>query len=307
MTGAWGPARVARLVALAIVIGWSVANAIQRIGDWSLSDMDAYSSAAMRLREGLPLYPVASDAGAADVFRYAPWFAWAWVPLTYVPRAAVAFGWSALLVAATAVAIWPLVVRRTLPAIGAAALFGSILLWCAASGNVHPLLVAVLVLGVDRHSGPVWIGIASSLKIFPLGFALVYAGRREWSRAIVAACVAALLWLPALAYGLSEYQTSFLDSPNPLLLVNAVAYGVVVVVVALATVALARTRFGWLLAAVTVVSAIPRLSLIELSYLVVGAPSRHSHRTMGLGDIAARRATVPHDLAGKSLPQPEER
>lgn len=307
MTGAWRPARVARLVALGIVIGWSVANAIQRIGDWSLSDMDAYWNAAMRLRDGLPLYPATPDAGAADVFRYAPWFAWVWVPFTYVPKPIVGVGWSAMLVGATAVAAWPLAARRTLPALGAATLFSSILLWSAASGNVQPLLVAVLVLGVDRRSGPLWIGLASSLKIFPLAFALVYAGRREWSRFIAAVGVAALLWLPALAYGLGEYQTSFLDSPNPVLLLNPIAYGVVVVVAAAAVVALARTPYGWLAAAVAVIVSIPRLSLIELTYVTVGAPSRQSHRTMGLGDSGATHATVSRDLARKSLPQSEER
>ncbi|HET7056957.1 MAG TPA: glycosyltransferase 87 family protein, partial [Thermomicrobiales bacterium] len=167
-------------MALAIVIGWSLANAIQRIGDWSLSDMDAYWNAATRLREGLPLYPAVPDSGAADVFRYAPWFAWAWVPLTFLPKAAVAVAWSALLVGASAVAIMPIVRQPSLTRIAAAALLGTILLWSAASGNVQPVIVAILVLGIEGRSGPLWVAIAASLKIFPIGFALVYAGRREW-------------------------------------------------------------------------------------------------------------------------------
>ena len=296
--------RGARIVALAIVIGWSVANAIQRIGDWSLSDMDAYWNAAMRLRDGLPLYPAVPDPGAADVFRYAPWFAWAWVPLTFLPKAGVAVAWSALLVGASGAAVMPILRQPSLTRIGAAALLGTILLWSAASGNVQPLLVAVLVFGVEGRGGPLWIAIAASLKIFPIGFALVYAGRRDWRRFVVAIVTAAILWLPAFAYDLRAYQTSVLDSPNPLMAIGAWAYAIVVAIAAVITVLTASTRFGCLAAAVTVIAAIPRLSLIELSYLAVGVPSRAEHRTMGLRAPSSARATVPHALAWNPLSRP---
>jgi hypothetical protein len=306
VTASWSIVRVARLVALSIVIGWSIANAIQRIGDWSLSDMDAYWNAALRLRQGWPLYPAVANSGAADVFRYAPWFAWAWVPLTFLPKMAVAIGWSALLVAATAASIRPILARPTLTTTGASLLLGSILLWSAASGNVQPLIVAALVRTVEKRSGPVWIGIASSLKIFPLGFALVYAGRRQWRRLLLAVGIAILLWLPSLAYDLGEYQRGFLDSPNPLLLTSPLMYGGVLAAATIITLAVAHTRFSWIAAAITVVAAIPRVSLIELTYLAVGAPSRSAHGTMGLRDATARSATVPHDLARQSQPSPEE-
>ena len=47
-----------------------------------------------------------------------------------------------------------------------------------------------------------------------------------------------------------------------------------------ATLALARTRYGWLAAATTVVLALPRLFVYDVTYLLVGAdaPRRSTRR-----------------------------
>ena len=264
-------ARVARLVAVAIVIGWSIANVIQRAGDWSLSDMDAYWNAAMRLREGGRLYPQVPDPAAVDIYKYAPWFAWAWIPLTFLPKIIVGIAWSAVLVAASMAAIVPLLRHGTLTAIAAASLIGSVLTWSAASGNVQPLLVAVLMWGVERRSGPLWIGAAASLKIFPIIYAVVYVGRRQFGRAIVAAAVAAILWLPILLYDLRAYQGGFADSPSPFLAVHPVLFGAFALAAGVVALRAATTRYGWLAAAVAVFLSLPRVSLIDLSHLAVGA------------------------------------
>ena len=164
---------------------------------------------------------------------------------------------------------------------------------------------AVLVFGVERRGGPLWVAIAASLKIFPIGLALVYAGRREWRRFAVAIMGAAILWLPALAYDLSAYQTTVLDSPNPLVAISPWMYGIALAIAAIVTVVAASTPFGWLAGAVTVIAAIPRVSLIELSYLAVGAPSHVGHRTMGLRAPRGARATVPHALDWNPLSRPD--
>jgi hypothetical protein len=265
--------RAARLIALAIVIGWSLANVIQRVGDWTLSDMNAYWNAAMRLRDGAPLYPPLSDPGAADVYRYSPWFAWAWVPITYLPHAVVSIAWSVMLASASLVTAGLIARRGSLTAIALGSLIGSLLLWSAASGNVQPLLVSLMAWGVERRSGPVWIGLATSLKIFPMLYALVYVGRREWSRAAIALLIGAGLFAWTLAYDLSNYPRSVSDSPNPLLGMGPVAYGAVILGGAALTLLYARKRFGWLAAAMTVFIAIPRASLIDLSHAAVGAVS----------------------------------
>lgn len=57
------------------------------------SDVAAYWGAAERIRAGEPLY-VAGVANASDLYRYAPWFAYAWVPLTYLPSDIVTSAWS---------------------------------------------------------------------------------------------------------------------------------------------------------------------------------------------------------------------
>lgn len=275
-------ARVARLVAVAIVIGWSIANVVQRAGDWSLSDMDAYWNAAVRLRGGELLYPPVPDPSAVDIFKYAPWFAWAWIPLTLLPKAVVGVGWSVVLVAASLVAVHPLVSRPTLASIAAASLIGSVLIWSSASGNVQPLLVAVLVQTVERRSGPVWIGVAASLKVFPILYAAVYVGRRQLGRAAVAVAVAAILWLPALLYDLRAYQGGFLDSPSPFLAIHPVLFGAVALAALIASLRLASSRQAWLAAAVSVFVSLPRVSLIDLSHLAVaGAPRRRRSGTDG--------------------------
>ena len=68
---------------------------------WPLHDMDVYLAAATRLRTGQPLY-IPGDV-AVDSFWYAPWYAVAWIPMSFLPRIVVAVGWSAMLLAATAI------------------------------------------------------------------------------------------------------------------------------------------------------------------------------------------------------------
>ena len=65
------------------------------------------------------------------------------------------------------------------------------------------------MLGVERRSGPLWIALAASMKIFPILLALVYAGRRQWWAFGATVVITAFLWLPAfLLYDLSTYPVS---------------------------------------------------------------------------------------------------
>ena len=265
--------RVARLVALAIVIGWSVSNAWYRITDWSLSDMDAYWNAALRMREGALLYPPLADPSAADVYRYAPWFAWAWVPLTYLPKALVATGWSLVLIAATVAALRPLM-RPTAASLATAALIGSMLIWAASVGNVQPLMIAVLVHGIDRRSGPLWVGIAASLKAVPILYVLLYLGRREWGRVLATLLATALLTVPLLITPLQHYPAGPGDSPGPLWALHPILLAAGLALLAAATIRLGAqgSSYSRLLAAGTVLAALPRITLMDLSHLAVAIP-----------------------------------
>jgi hypothetical protein len=264
-------ARGARLVVLAIVIGWSISNIAFHVATWSLSDMDAYWNAANRLREGAPLFPALTDPSAADVYRYSPWFAAAWVPLTFLPKAVVGVAWSLGLLTATAAALWPLR-RGGLTSLAVAFLLGSFLIWAASVGNVQPLLVAALVHGLERRSGPLWVGITASLKAVPILYALVYVGRREWARAGAALLITGLLAAPFLVVNLSNYPAGSGDAPSPLLAISPVLYAAAVAALMAGTIWLASrdSAYDRLAAATAVLAALPRITLLDLPQLLIG-------------------------------------
>jgi hypothetical protein len=265
--------RWARLIALAICIGFGLAFVIANVPSWELEDAEAYWNAAMRLRAGEPLYVPVADPGADETiaYRYAPWLAWLWVPLTFLPKAAVQVGWSAILLAAVVIAVLPMLRLRTAAAICLAALLGGLMVRTASTGNVHALLIAGLVWGLPRRSGPVWIGMAASLKVVPIAYALVYVGRREWLRAAAAVGVAGLLWAPALLYDLSGYPAEAGDSLSLLSIAGPIPWAALAIICAGGTVWLARGRYAWAAASVAALAAIPRLQLYDLTYLLVAA------------------------------------
>lgn len=269
---------IAKIVSLAICIGIGLAFVFSNVVSWDLEDMNAYWDAALRLKDGLPLYPAVPDPGAADVFRYSPWFAWLWIPLTSLPKAAVQIGWSALLLGSIPVSIGPLVRHRSAAAVCLGALAGGLLVKTASTGNVHALLIALLVWGVGRRSGPLWIGLAASLKIAPIAYALTLAGRREWGRVAATLLLTVALVAPALLYDLSEYPTDPGGSLSMLSIAGPVPFIALAALGAVAAVALANTRFAWGAASVAVLLIIPRLDLYGLTYLLVGLtalPPRH--------------------------------
>ena len=233
-------------------------------------DVAAYWNAAERLREGQALY-VAGEPNASDLYRYAPWFAAAWIPLTYLPHDAVVAAWVGLMIAAALVSTVPLLWRG--PAGWAAfAVFMPIQLQGAVFGNVQPLLVLMLMWAVERRSGPLWIAVGASLKATPLALALVYAGRGEWRRAGWAALFTAVLVVPMLLFDLSAYPTG--PGPNQISLagVSLFLFVPVALVSLIATYTMARTRFGWLAGAVAMLATTPRLLTYQAGYALVGLP-----------------------------------
>lgn len=261
--------RLARIVALAVIIGIGINHIYWSIADWHLKDMNAYWDAAVRLRDGHPLFPLAIDIEASEVYRYSPWFAWLWMPLTYLPRMVVNVGWSAILLAASAAAVSPLVRMRAWVGV---AFFLPVLIGISAGGNAQALLIAALVLGVERRSGPVWIALAASLKLFPFLFVLTYLGRREWWRAAATTLLTILFTAPFLLYDLSWYVT---DAGGAALLWRWLPlYAVALVGAAIASIAYARTDYGWLASSTAVALALPRFFLYDITYLMIGLP-RH--------------------------------
>jgi hypothetical protein len=277
----WSPRstilRLATLFVVAIFVGEGIAHLVFGATAWTLEDMDAYWEAAMRLRTGEPLYG-ATDVNAADVFRYAPWFAMAWMPLTLLPRVVVEVGWSVVLVAASVAATLPALRSRRPAAITLAALLGPFLVWTASRGNVHPLLIAGLVYGMPRPSAPLWVAAAASLKATPIAFGLALLGDRRWRAVILAIVLTAVLTLPAFAFGIEAYTLDPGGSQSLMFLGWGVwAAAAAAAVLAAVVLAVRRSDFTIVAAAVAVMALLPRFFLYDLTYLLVvtaAAPAR---------------------------------
>jgi hypothetical protein len=229
-----------------------------------MSDFGGYWQAGDRLRAGAPLYFTPANGLDPAIYRYAPWFAWLWVPLTYLPRGLVELGWLISLSAAAGYALWPL---RASPAM---LLLAPSAIAAVYYGNVQMLLVAGLVYGLPRQSGPLWIALAASLKAVPILLVLVYLGRREWAKAAWTLGLTGLLVGPMLVYDLTAYpigrQAVGLAAMAPPVWVALTVLG------AAATIAASRSRYGWLAASATLLLATPRFALYELNLLAVGVP-----------------------------------
>jgi hypothetical protein len=241
-------------------------------GDWSFGDVDAYWQAALRLRSGQPLYLPGVDPDSYQVFRYAPWFAWLWVPLSYLPQTVVEWAWGAVLAAASVAILVGLAQLNRPGAWALALIITPWLLSLVQVGNIQPLVVAMLAFGISGRSGPVWIGIAASLKVAPLAFALVYLARREWLRLLASAAIAVMLLAPMLLYDLSGYSTdpgrsfSFYYYVSPAAWLAAAASSSLLALV----LALRRSPYVWVAAALAVMLLPPRTHVTYATFLVVG-------------------------------------
>jgi hypothetical protein len=266
--------RSARLVSVALIVGVGLSQIWFRVTDWSLSDMDAYWNAALRLRSGQLLFPPLADESAADVYRYSPWFAAAWVPLTMLPKALVAAVWSMILLIASFLSLWP---ARGLgwTSLAVMALLGSFLIWAASVGNVQPLMVLGLVWAIRRRSGWLVIGAAASLKAVPILLAVVYLRRGEWKSFLLCLMAFAILVAPFLLVDRSHYPGSG-DSPSPLLATTHPLVWLIVTGAAATAPLIVRGRHALFASTVAVLVALPRISLLDLTYLAVPASASRS-------------------------------
>jgi hypothetical protein len=265
--------RLLRALATGLVLAVAARVVTDAVTDWSLSDMDAYWNAALRLRAGQQLYAASYSVGAHDLYRYAPWFAYAWIPVTYLPRGLVALLWEAILVGCSAAAILPTLRRWTWTSVLVSVLMGAFLLWTVAKANAQPLVVAMVVLSVRGRWGPMGIAAAASLKAAPLAYAAVYVGRREWRKATWTVLLTAMLTVPMLLFDLSAYPSGPGLSISLFYSVSPGAWaGVALVTFLLATI-LARSRWALLGGSVATISAFPRLLDYDLTFLLAASAS----------------------------------
>jgi hypothetical protein len=259
------------LLVVAIAVAFGIGNVVYSASAWGLADINAYWDAALRLREGQPLYPAVADVNVAGVYRYAPWFAALWIPLTFLPRQIVEILWSIALIGASLAVALPVLAVRSRAAVAMALLVGSFMALGASFGNIHPLLVASLAFGVERRTGPLWIALAASVKATPILFVLVYLGRREWARAAWTIGIAAALLAPMILLGIANYTrdpgwSHSLYAVSPALYVVVAAAAIAVA----AWVAWRHTRYAWLATSVAVILALPRYFPYEFTYILIG-------------------------------------
>jgi hypothetical protein len=201
-------------------------------------------------------------------YWYAPWYALAWVPLTFLPREVVAVAWSAVLLGGTAAVTW-LLWRRGRRGAALALLVGPPLFAVSAGGNIQSLMVLALLVGFHRRWGPLAVAVAASMKIAPILLVAAYVARREWGRAAASLAMAAVLMVPSLLLGIMEAGVRSEAAPS-LLGISPVVYGVAVIGALVATLLVAR-RFAVTAAAVAVVLALPRLFVYDVSLVAIGA------------------------------------
>lgn len=262
--------RGARLIAMAIALGWLGYTLASWFLAWNPADAGAYYEAAQRLVGGHPLYP-AFNPEAHEVYRYAPWFAVLWIPLTAFPETLVAHVWSLAMLAASAIAAWPLIRRGTPASLTLGALLGAFLAETAMFGNAHPLVVAILVWTITRRTAPLWVGITTSLKLVPILFVIPWLGRHEWRKAALAIAAAAILFAPMLLFNLSDYVTSPGTGLLSLYAVSPVLWFVVAAITGIVTVILAirQSTYAWLAAAVLMFVGPPRVTTSYLGFILV--------------------------------------
>lgn len=255
--------------------------------NWGFEDVRAYWEAALRLRQGLPLYGGTNDPNSYAVFRYAPWFAWLWVPLTYLPRHAAELLWGTLLAASSLAVLVALVRLRTAAAIALAVLLLPMFFSLVQVGNVQPLLVAILAFGISRWSGPLWIALAASIKATPLLYVLVYVARRQWMRAALTFVTTAILLAPLLLADASNYETDPGASFSLYYYVSPLAWAIAAgaSVLLAAWLAWRRSDWVWVAASVAVALCAPRAHPTYATFLAVGlldgARDRIERRTLG--------------------------
>lgn len=281
--------RGARIIVIALLVGVGINHLYWSLTDWNLVDMNVYWDAAHRLRAGASLY--GDGANTFHAYRYAPWFAYAWVPLTYLPKLLVGVAWSGILLGASAALLWPLARLRSTPALLLIVMMLPLLIPMASGGNVQPLMVAALLFGLERRSGPIWVALAASLKVTPILFVLVYAGRREWARAGMTIALTVVLVAPALILGLSPTTVdagpvAALPAISPVLYVVA---SLAASSAALLVSAKWRT-YGPIASATASVIALPRLFLSDVTTLLAGVRLRDAGNGTRAGDSDAPNA-----------------
>lgn len=241
-----------------LVVGLVLAGILPTLADGHiLHDMTAYTQAAEHLVHGESLY--ASYQGDLTPYKYAPWFALLWVPLAYVPQPLLGTLWLGGSLWATSWLLWRAPWWLAIVA-------GPFVSWGAAVGNAAPLIFAALAGALPTRARSIVIGVAASLKAFPILLVLPLVAQRRWREAGIAIGVALLLTSPMLLFDLSSYQVGSEGPKSIFNVLGPLAWAIA----AGSGVAIALLRPSWRSGGLAVLLANPRFQWYDLGYLLVG-------------------------------------
>jgi hypothetical protein len=245
------------------------------VGD-PLNDARAYYDAAARLNAGQPLYPEGIDPSTNRIYLYPPLVAMLMRPIAILPYEWFAVIWELVVVTSFVLLVRHLGVRRkeTWLTIG---VLGIPIGWALAVAQAHIPMTFLIALGQ-----PWSIAFAANIKLFPALIVLWWLGRREFEAVAAFAMWSALF---VLAQVIVQQDASFayfqqvgfeqigagteLRNISPYAL-SPVIWASLFFVGAIATLALARTRWGWAVAVTFATLAPPRLLVYMLASIVAG-------------------------------------
>jgi hypothetical protein len=147
------------------------------------------------------------------------------------------------------------------------------------NGNAQAFVIALLaVVPLTGTTGAVGLALATMLKLHPVLGIVWYAGRREWrllawyAAAMIVLAAIQLPWLPAmLRFYLDDPAATTTIPGMSLRALGFLPWVVGTLVFGAAALWFARTRYGWLLATLFQLAALPRILLVNLA-LLLAAP-----------------------------------
>jgi hypothetical protein len=236
-------------------------------------DLATYQRAGDLLWSGENPYAGQSDLGQESQYRYPPLLAMVIPVLGWPPL------WYSLLAVATALTIWLWYRTAGLPGLLVPALlvgaWGQQLL----NGNSQAIVVwLVAITPLTTRWGPPALALATMLKIHPVIGLVWFAGRRDWRGIAVYGVAAGLLLLVQLPW-LGDFVDYYLNDPAAaetipgmsLRAIHPAVWVVGLVVMLVVAWRYAESRYGWLLATVAQLVALPRVLLVNLA-LLLAAP-----------------------------------
>jgi hypothetical protein len=236
-------------------------------------DLATYQRAGDLLWSGENPYSNQSDLGQENQYRYPPLLAMV-IPVLGWPTL-----WYALLAAATAATIWLWYRTAGLPGLLVPALLVGAWGQQLINGNSQAIVVWLLAITpLTGRAGPAALALATMLKIHPVIGLVWFAGRRDWRSFGIYAVVAGALLLVQLPW-LGDFLRYYLTDPAAaetipgmsLRAIHPAVWVLGIVVMLVLAWRYAGTRYGWLLATIAQIVALPRVLLVNLA-LLLAAP-----------------------------------